>query len=205
VESKDGLLFCPGLPGAGKTILASIAIQHLTNHFKSDRDTGIAYHYCDFQQEGETFDLILSDIVRKLAECSGSLPDDIRALYNKYKDKGNRPEPTDIPIMLKTVASMYSRCFIVIDGLDECPAGSDVVAHLRSLPGANILVTCRDYPDIVSELESKGGVRLEVRAMDDDVRRYLDRNMRSLDRVIKHDQQLRKNISDAILAASGGM
>ncbi|RFN48867.1 hypothetical protein FIE12Z_6922 [Fusarium flagelliforme] len=205
VESKDGLLFCPGPPGAGKTILASIVIQNLLNHFGSDRDTGIAYHYCDFQQEGETFDMILSSILRQFAQCSESLPDDIQALYNKYKDKGSRPDSTEISNALETVASMYSRCLIVIDGLDECAAGSDVVAYLRGLPGANILVTCRDYPDIVGSLEYKGGIRLEVRAMDADVRRYLDRKMRRLDRVIKHDQQLRNNISDAILAASGGM
>ena len=35
-------LFCPGIPGAGKTILSAAVIDHLQNNFDED-DDGVAY------------------------------------------------------------------------------------------------------------------------------------------------------------------
>ena len=41
-------LFCPGMPGAGKTIITSIVVHHLYNIFKNDPAISIAYLYCNF-------------------------------------------------------------------------------------------------------------------------------------------------------------
>lgn len=116
-----------------------------------------------------------------------------------------RPSPEEISNTLMTVASLYSRCFIVIDGLDECPVWKDVIGKLKCLPEANLLATSREYPDIANDPRLEGSTRLEVRAMDTDVRKYLDRNMGKLDVVVKDDQQLREDIFNSILDASGGM
>jgi len=61
------MLFCPGLPEAGKTILASIAIQHLSTLSGNIKDTAIAYYYCGFRQGGETVNDILLSILKKVA------------------------------------------------------------------------------------------------------------------------------------------
>lgn len=45
----DGqMLFCPGMPGAGKTIMASIVADHLCNKYQHDSNIGIAYLFCNF-------------------------------------------------------------------------------------------------------------------------------------------------------------
>lgn len=205
----EGLLFCPGLPGAGKTILASIATQHLRDLFGDDNRIGIAYHYCSFRKKGEAVgmavNMILSSVLRKLALCSSILPDAIKTLYNKHKDQGTPLSLREIKSALKKVACLFSRIFVVVDGLDECDVWRNIMTELRGLPRASILATCRDYPNITSDLESRGGVRLEVRAVDADVRKYLDGNMRELDHLVKIDRQLQDDISDAVLASSGGM
>ncbi|CRG88699.1 Ankyrin repeat domain-containing protein 50 [Talaromyces islandicus] len=51
LNTEQGILFCPGIPGAGKTIITSIIIEDLTRHFGYDEEVGIAYVYCDFQQQ----------------------------------------------------------------------------------------------------------------------------------------------------------
>ena len=48
VENNNQTLFCPGIPGAGKTILTSIIVDNLTSRFRNDPKTGIAYIYCNF-------------------------------------------------------------------------------------------------------------------------------------------------------------
>src|SRR5438067_9082960 len=48
VKTDKQILFCPGIPGAGKTILTSIVVDYLTtcNQFSNDSTIGIAYIYC---------------------------------------------------------------------------------------------------------------------------------------------------------------
>lgn len=47
-QSKQ-TLFCPGIPGAGKTILTSIVVEQLCTKFENDATVGIAYLYCNFR------------------------------------------------------------------------------------------------------------------------------------------------------------
>lgn len=55
-------LFCPGIPGAGKTMITSIIVEHLSTRFQNDATTGIAYLYCNHrrQQEQKPADLLAS-------------------------------------------------------------------------------------------------------------------------------------------------
>src|SRR5438045_2885380 len=43
LKTSKQTLFCPGIPGAGKTILTSIVISDLCNKFHNDITIGIAY------------------------------------------------------------------------------------------------------------------------------------------------------------------
>jgi hypothetical protein len=45
VETDKRTLFCPGIPGAGKTILTLIVVEELFTRFENDGSIGIAYLY----------------------------------------------------------------------------------------------------------------------------------------------------------------
>lgn len=206
IETKDRMLFCPGLPGAGKSILTSIVVDYLINHYEKERNAGIAYYYCDFRhQDHETVTVILSSILKQLAQCSDSLPDAISTLYCKHKDKCTRPSLKEILGALESLSSLHSRIFIVIDGLDECLVWRDIVTQLRSLRGANILATSRAIPEIVDARELEGGMILEIHARDGDVREYLNCNMSRFKRFVLRDSRLQEDIRKAILGSIGGM
>lgn len=79
------------------------------------------------------------------------------------------------------------------------------MAELRVLSGANILVTSRDSPEIVNNLESEGDIRLQVCAVDSDLRLYVDCKVSEGIRVVERDQELLEHVSNSIVAASGGM
>jgi hypothetical protein len=53
IEADKQTLFCPGIPGAGKTILTSIVVEALTTRFSNDPMIGIAYIYCNFRRQDE--------------------------------------------------------------------------------------------------------------------------------------------------------
>ncbi|KEY73474.1 hypothetical protein S7711_07498 [Stachybotrys chartarum IBT 7711] len=177
-ETKGAVLFCPGLPGAGKTFMASIVVQHLQDLFEDKSAVGIAYHYCDFRhQDNENSSMILASILKQLAQCLDSLPQSLSTLYDKHKEKGTRPSFRETTSTLKSVASLLSRVFIVIDGLDECLVWREILAQIRGLQGANALVTSRAIPEIADDKELEGSSVLEIRASDADVREYLNRKM----------------------------
>jgi hypothetical protein len=47
-HGKKQTLFCPGIPGAGKTITTSIVVDYLLKSYRNDQTTGIAFLYCNF-------------------------------------------------------------------------------------------------------------------------------------------------------------
>ena len=46
-------VFCPGTPGAGKTTLTSIIIEHLLVDFLSNDGIAVGYIYCSYQLRRE--------------------------------------------------------------------------------------------------------------------------------------------------------
>ncbi|KAK3394931.1 nucleoside phosphorylase domain-containing protein [Podospora didyma] len=69
LNTSGQTLFCPGIPGAGKTMLTSIVIDHLTSRFANDEDVGIDYVYCDFRRQNEQKPQdLLGNLVKQLSQ-----------------------------------------------------------------------------------------------------------------------------------------
>ncbi|KAH8884964.1 purine and uridine phosphorylase [Thozetella sp. PMI_491] len=178
LATNERTLFCPGIPGAGKTILASIVVNYLNTWFQNDATTGIAYVYCNFQRRDEQSPRhLLASILKQLAESQPSLPRRLRDLFNLHKDKRTRPSLDEISGVLESVAAAYSKVFVVVDALDECQASDRFrflsgLFELQKLHKINILATSRFIPEIVGHFTAS--TSLEIRAHADDVREYLD-------------------------------
>src|ERR1700733_2712272 len=126
-------LFCPGIPGAGKTILTLIVVNDLCNRFRNDMTIGIAYIYCNFRQQDEQkVEDLLASLLKELAQYQPSLLGVVKDLYDRHKDNRTRPSFDDISRALQSVASMYSRVFIVVDALDECQVSNDCRSRFLS-------------------------------------------------------------------------
>jgi hypothetical protein len=48
ISQNSQILFCPGIPGAGKTVITSIVVEYLSTKFENDAGVGIGYIYCNF-------------------------------------------------------------------------------------------------------------------------------------------------------------
>jgi Cdc6-like AAA superfamily ATPase len=200
-------LFCPGVPGAGKTILTSIVINHLIDRFSTDPSIRIVYLYCNFKQQVKADDLLAS-LLKQLSQERSSLPDTVKALYECHKSKGTRPLCDEISRALRSVAAMYSRVFIVIDGLDEYQANvrSKVLSevfNLRDEFRANLFATSRFIPEIGDKFD--GSTLLEIRATEHDMRRYLDSHIAELTSSVDLSSELQEEITTGIIKAVDGM
>jgi hypothetical protein len=204
-------LFCPGIPGAGKTILTSIVVDDLCNRFRNDATFGIAYLYCNFQRRDEQkAEGLLASLLKQLAEELSSLPDSVKDLYNRHKDKRTRPSFDEISRTLKSVATLYLRVFIIVDALDECQSAdrcwSELLSELFVLQEncrANLFVTSRFIPEIKKKFE--GSLSIEIRATEDDVRIYLDSHISNLPAFVRRSPDLQEEIKIEVVKAVDGM
>jgi hypothetical protein len=212
LETSQKTLFCPGIPGAGKTILTSAVVNDLTERFSKHLSVGIAYVYCNFQRRDEQkIDDLLASLLKQLAESYPSLPGSVKDLYDRHKDKRTRPLLEDISSTLHSVVTEYSRVFIVVDALDECQASNGCRArllselfNLQNRHGANILATSRFIPEIVNQFKGSSQ-SLEIRASREDVEKYLEGHIGQLSSFVQENRQLQTNIKIGISEAVDGM
>ncbi|ESU18178.1 hypothetical protein FGSG_11425 [Fusarium graminearum PH-1] len=204
-------LFCPGMPGAGKTILTSIVVDSLNSKFDNDSEIGIAYIYCNFRRQHEQkIGDLLASVLKQLTQCRSSLPDSVNSLYDSHKTKRTRPSVDEILGLLQSVAAMHSRVFIIIDALDECLASDGCrtrflseLFNLQTRHGINIFATSRFIPEIMDRFETS--LSIEIRASPDDVARYLEGHIEQLPSFVQHDRQLQEEITTGISEAVDGI
>ncbi|OAG05032.1 uncharacterized protein CC84DRAFT_1148141, partial [Paraphaeosphaeria sporulosa] len=205
-----GTLFCPGIPGAGKTMVAAIVIDHLLKSVQSS-SSGVAYVYCNYkaQDEQETSNM-LAAMVKQLVQGRPSIAEPVARLHKKHANRGTKPSLKGIFGVLREVVAKYSTVYIVIDALDECRdsdgARSQLLARLKDLQvgqDVRIMATARFIPEI--EIEFQTAMKLEIQASDEDVRRYVAGQTHRLPRCIQRDPALQAIVQDKLVEAVDGM
>jgi hypothetical protein len=203
-------LFCPGIPGAGKTILTAIATNDLNTRFQNDSSIGIAYLYCNFRRRDEqkAEDLLMS-LLKQLTRSQPSLPESVKSLYDHHRDKRTRPLLDEISRTLQSVAGIYSRVFLIVDALDECQVldGNrtrflSIIFELQSKCGVNIFATSRINGEIASLFV--GTETLKIHATSEDIKTYLDGRVLPLQSDI-FDSSIRDMIASEVIKAVDGM
>lgn len=203
-------LFCPGIPGAGKTTMASIVIDKLWTTF-NDRNTGIAFLYCSYkrQEEQKAVDL-LAAILKQLVQEQPSMPQPVKALYECHVRRRTRPSFDEMAQVLRSVVGGYTRVYVVVDALDECldvlGARSAILFELRILQAqadVRLMATSRFNSDILHEF--KGNICLEVWASDADVERYIENHILQMSRCVQQNPNLQRVIMEDITRAVDGM
>ena len=210
LREPKGTLFCPGIPGAGKTMIAAIAVDHLLKTVQSST-IGVAYVYCNYKaQEEQGTSNLLAAILKQLVQAQSSLIEPVERLYTQHVNQGKRPSVDEIFNALLNVLAKFSAVHVVIDAVDECRDRDGTrrlfLAKLQDLQAKTdfrIMVTSRMIPDIVDEF--KTALRLEVRASDEDVKRFIAGQVHRLPRCIQRDAALQKMVQDKIIEAVSGM
>ncbi|KAF4889003.1 hypothetical protein CGCFRS4_v009545 [Colletotrichum fructicola] len=86
---------CYGIPGSGKSSLASAVIDHVVDHVADDATTGIAYVYCNQDRTalgaGDDAYYLFLNILKQLAEQLALIIPELQFLYNT-QDLSGVPE-----------------------------------------------------------------------------------------------------------------
>ncbi len=210
---RDGdkqALFCPGIPGAGKTIITAIVIDNLQEQFRGNQSIGIAYIYCNFQRQHEQkAEDMLASLLKQLTHGCSSFPQSVEDLYNRHEKDRTRPSFDEISKTLLLIATEYSRIFIAVDALDECDDSSrdKMLAEIFALQSRiqismNIIATSRINDTIQRHFD--GFPSLEIYARDDDIQSYVAMQTELLETDLL-DNDIREKIQNGVSKAAEGM
>ncbi len=199
---SDRTLFCPGIPGAGKTMMAVIVIEHLGR--TAQADVGLAYLFCNYKsQVDQSVHGLLSALLKQLVQSRLDITTSVTHLYDHHSKQKSKPSREEISTTLSTVCSNYAVVYFVVDALDECSdqdgTRSRFVEGLRNLQiktNVRLLFTSRFIPDIIEKFRSDP--MLEVRASEEDVKRFIKGQIPRLPNCIKRDDELRRAVQSKI-------
>jgi len=207
LQGSDNTLFCPGMPGAGKTMMAAIVIDELINQVRNETN-GVAFVYCSYTTPvDEHANALLSALLRQLVQQRPSIPEHVLRLYD---DNRSKLSPEETFSSLQSVLKEYSKVYVVVDALDECidekgirPQLLERLHCLQSEVDLRLMITSRP----TSEVEEEFGQipKLKIRANDEDVNRFVAEQMHKLPNCIKRSEDLRRSVPGIIAEAADGM
>jgi hypothetical protein len=198
-------LFCSGMPGAGKTMMAAIAINYLCTTAPSN-DIGIAYLFCNYKSQAEQSALnLLLALLKQLVDSHANFADSVEEMYNRHERRKTRPSVDEVIKALRNACSKYTTSYIIVDALDECADENGdrgrlitVLRELQMEGDVRLLFTSRSIPEIAQKFELD--LMLEVRATREDVEKFVASHVSS-----RYDAQLRTEIVNTIVEAVDGM
>ncbi len=210
LDGSDKTLFCPGIPGAGKTMMSAIAIDHLCRTTRSD-DMGVAYMFCSYKsQNDQSAASLFAALLKQLVQSRPEITAPVTQMHELHLKRGSKPSSSDILQALQSIFSAYTTIFIVVDALDECSDRDgargqliDKLHELQTRKDIRLLFTSRFMPEITRKFHSKS--TLEIRASKEDVRRFVAGQIPRLPGCIRRDEDLKLAVQNKIVEAADGM
>ena len=208
VEKPRATLYCPGIPGAGKTVMASLVVEHLRKLFPRD-DTAVLYVYCHHrEQSSQSLESIISGLLKQLLQKKSEFPDNLEKAYLAHLEKGIRPSISELTSILMSMLKTMSRVFLVVDALDEYSQSESALErllnHLEVLSkDTNLMLTSRFAKSLTERYAN--AITVEIQAKEADVRIYLRSQMPNLPRCVKQNPGLQQSVEDTIASAVEGM
>lgn len=148
VERPGSVFYCPGIPGAGKSVIVSV----ISNHLGKIRESAVAYIYYKSDEKDQNQGNVLASLLEQLVRVLG-MSQHAEALLQSYQIRKERPPDKDLIECLRLIISGFtSPVYILVDSIDESPrepggffdeAAFEYILGLCRTTSARILVTSR--------------------------------------------------------------
>ncbi|KAI0405874.1 ankyrin repeat-containing domain protein [Xylaria palmicola] len=179
-------LWVTGIPGAGKSVIASVIIAEclqltVSNDGTTSRPIAIAYFFCSYR-DAETCSIIniLSSLASHVARQDERAFQVLQGYYEDLRSHSHipgSPSTKRLAEILVQMSSLFDQLYIIVDGLDECGDEADIVVQTLSRLSQDddhitMALLSRDELYIREHLEQKF-VHMEIEAHTEDVELYV--------------------------------
>ncbi|KAK4167201.1 hypothetical protein QBC43DRAFT_231228 [Cladorrhinum sp. PSN259] len=202
-----------GIPGAGKTILASHLIEELKAHCAQQLNNNVLaiYYYCYHGHNQDEAKPLVRWLISELCHRTGLITQKAYSMF----EQGHVPSLTEL---LDCLSSLLEVCtlkgvFLVIDALDESQDRHNLLRTVRDLASdtrfckIHILATSREYIDIEETMLpiSRALSMSDIESVQADIRTYITAKVSSEQKFQSWAPTLRVEIEDALNAGAKGM
>ncbi|KAJ7117118.1 ankyrin repeat-containing domain protein [Mycena epipterygia] len=200
-------LWCRGMSGAGKTVLASLVVHHLEHRSQSE-NIGVACIYLNYKEaESQTPQNLLGSLWRQLV-LGKPIPAVVHALYEKHREQNTRLPLDEVCTILTSSLTSYSKAYLIVDAVDEYPEERRaMLLEALGAIGVNVMLTSR--PHIDPDSTALPNMQLvEIQATENDMQQYIDTQISKSSRLSKHVRtrpELADEIRSKILDNVNGM
>ena len=209
-DSTATLLWCTGVAGSGKTVLANIICDDLNDHYREDGDKQVIKIFFDYIHKRPR-QQYLAGLWKQLAARRPFQDNELTMLDKIYVKQGTRPNEDRWKEMLSQEVRRYTKVFIVIDALDEAQLENPLQFMeelIDVLPTANVLITTRPEFNIHDTNIKSKIIPLEIKAHKKDLLEYVQGRVtrsKALLNLIQKKPQLGDSIRNQVLENAKGM
>ena len=208
--SKTSLLLLYGIPGCGKTVLASTVIAELESRLGNK--SILLYSYFDFNDcQKQTIHGCITSLLLQLALVT----DDFHDIQLLYAECGGGRHPPSIEDLLDTFLCGLRKArevYLVFDALDECSeeeAFINILCQILLAKNVNVraLITSRTRVDLDSKALAYKCIKIHNDAIATDIQTFVRTNLASGPRLAKwcRDESLQEELESALIGGSKGM
>ncbi|KAH6902662.1 ankyrin repeat-containing domain protein [Coprinopsis sp. MPI-PUGE-AT-0042] len=167
---KGKILWGVGIPGAGKTILVSIAINYLE---KVEETSGgsfcLAFIYFRYSEPLSIQD-ILESLVQQIVERHSDFIALVENLYAKHKHERTTPSQYDLVRLLSELVKNGKTIFVVLDALDELAVQDrPILLELLASVEVKLFITSRPLETLQQNFSQAQFVKIEAHPSDIDL------------------------------------
>ncbi|KAF3903388.1 Ankyrin-1 [Dactylellina cionopaga] len=227
-NEKERCVWLHGKAGSGKSILSSAVIKETLVHAASNAndDIGVAYVFCDFNDH-KTLDPanIFGSVLRQLfLSLSGTeIPHSLGLAYDQHSGKSGTPRKADVLTLGKLILDVskeFRHAFILIDGMDECPAEirqEELLPRLKALlrydnntinetaTNISLFLASRPEPDIKRQLEGIASIDASSLSVKDDIITYIKAEIQRVPRLKKLGSEMQQEVLRQLSTKADGM
>ena len=217
-KGRSSLLWLYGIPGCGKTVLRSTAIENILEKrsIATGKEIGLGYFYFDFNNQDQLHcDTMLRSLISQLWLRSREDANAVDALYLACGSGASQPSSKQLKNTLRELLQTCVDAFIILDALDECKERKKLMPSIEEMAGwkpsgLHLLVTSRRERDIEESLskllDDEHQICIESALVEVDIRTYVRSRVR-MDPELKKWQkpEVQNDIETVVTEKARGM
>jgi len=210
LEGKTRCVWIYGIPGAGKTVLASHLIEKIKEHCEGSmtRKCAYVYYYCYFGHNQEEAVPFLRWTINRLCRQADLIP---TYLYELYKH-GGQPSIVELLRALEATLEVFDNIYIATDAIDESMPRDDLLSVLRDLATdlrfqkVQLLSTSRQYIDIEKVMQQISvSMSMSNPLLEEDIKIYVRSQLHTNPKFRHWPLHLLGEVVEALSTGANGM